>query len=106
MPGCANLYTETHIVKRQWGFDGFIACDYTAVAETRACPPRIPNTGPCGHGTVANDPQAGANALMAGTDSEMVSRGMVIARHPGEFTANGRDLVAFKVAWGPSRPSL
>ena len=43
------------------------------MAETRACPPRIPNTGPCGHGTAANGPQAGANALMAGTDSEMVS---------------------------------
>jgi beta-glucosidase len=29
--------------------------------------------GPCGHGTAADGPDAGANALMAGTDSEMVS---------------------------------
>jgi beta-glucosidase len=73
VPGCANKYTETTILKKQWGFDGFIESDYTAVAETRACPPRTPDEGPCGHGTAADGPQAGANALMAGTDSEMVS---------------------------------
>ena len=47
--------------------------DYTAVAETRASPRRTPDEGSCGHGTAANGPQAAANALMAGTDSEMVS---------------------------------
>ena len=73
VPGCANKYTETQILKKQWGFDGFIESDYTAVSETRACPPRTPDEGPCGHGTAADGPQAGANALMAGTDSEMVS---------------------------------
>ncbi len=73
VPGCANRYTETTILKHQWGFDGFIESDYTAVAETRACPPVNPDTGPCGHGTAADGPSAGANALMAGTDSEMVS---------------------------------
>src|SRR3954449_7895429 len=73
VPGCANPYTETQILKKEWGFDGFIESDYTAVAETRACPPRTPDTGPCGHGTAADGPEAGANALMAGTDSEMVS---------------------------------
>ena len=39
VPGCANPYTETQILKHEWGFDGFIESDYTAVAETRACPP-------------------------------------------------------------------
>jgi beta-glucosidase len=73
VPGCANPYTETDILKREWGFDGFIESDYTAVAETRACPPQNPNTGPCGHGTAADGPDAGAQALNAGTDSEMVS---------------------------------
>ena len=73
VPGCANSYTETRILKKEWGFDGFIESDYTAVAETRACPPRTPDEGPCGHGTAADGPSAGANALMAGTDSEMVS---------------------------------
>ena len=73
VPGCANHYTETDILKQEWGFDGFIESDYTAVAETRACPPVNPSDGPCGHGTAADGPEAGADALMAGTDSEMVS---------------------------------
>src|SRR3954470_16498780 len=73
VPGCANPYTETEILKHEWGFDGFIESDFTAVSETRACPPVNPDEGPCGHGTAADGPEAGANALMAGTDSEMVS---------------------------------
>lgn len=73
VPGCANKFTETDILKKEWGFDGFIESDYTAVAETRACPPVTPAEGSCGHGTAADGPEAGANALMAGTDSEMVS---------------------------------
>ncbi len=73
VPGCANKHTETDILKKEWGFDGFIESDYTAVAETRACPPVKPAEGPCGHGTAADGPEAGADALMAGTDSEMVS---------------------------------
>ncbi len=73
VPGCANHYTETDILKKQWGFDGFIESDYTAIAETRACPPKRPAVPPCGHGTAADGPSAAANALMAGTDSEMVS---------------------------------
>jgi len=73
VPGCANKHTETDILKKEWGFDGFIESDYTAVAETRACPPVRPDEGPCGHGTAADGPEAGAEALMAGTDSEMVS---------------------------------
>ena len=73
VPGCANKYTETDILKKEWGFDGFIESDYTAVAETRACPPVQPDTGPAGTAPPPTAPQAGANALMAGTDSEMVS---------------------------------
>ena len=38
-PGCANYELETDLLKRKWGFDGFIESDYTAVAELRACPP-------------------------------------------------------------------
>src|SRR4051794_9053217 len=40
VPGCANRYTETRVLKRRWAFDGFIESDYTAVAELRSCPPR------------------------------------------------------------------
>jgi beta-glucosidase len=73
VPGCANSEIETQILKKEWGFDGFIESDYTAVAELRACPPVNPDTGPCGHGVAADGPGAAAAALNAGTDSEMVS---------------------------------
>jgi beta-glucosidase len=73
VPGCANHETETEILKGEWGFDGFVESDYTAVAELRACPPRTPDEGPCGHGVAADGPDAAQAALNAGTDSEMVS---------------------------------
>jgi beta-glucosidase len=73
VPGCADHETETDILKGEWGFDGFVESDYTAVAELRACPPKNPDTGPCGHGVAADGPDAGQAALNAGTDSEMVS---------------------------------
>lgn len=72
-PGCANHHTETDILKHEWGFDGFIESDYTAVAELRACPPKDPDSGPCGHGVAADGPEAAAKALNAGTDAEMIS---------------------------------
>jgi beta-glucosidase len=61
VPGCANHYTETDILKHEWGFDGFIESDYTAVDELLR------------HGTAGNGCQAAAEALNAGTDMEMVS---------------------------------
>jgi beta-glucosidase len=71
--GCGNKELETDLLKQQWGFDGFIESDYTAVAELRTCPPKTPDTGPCGHGVAEDGPGAAALALNAGTDSEMVS---------------------------------
>ncbi|HSD81799.1 MAG TPA: glycoside hydrolase family 3 N-terminal domain-containing protein, partial [Solirubrobacteraceae bacterium] len=73
VPGCANRLTETRILKRLWGFDGFIESDYTAVAELRACPPVNPPSGPCGHGFAEDGRDAARLALNAGTDMEMVS---------------------------------
>jgi beta-glucosidase len=77
VPGCANRYTETRILKHDWNFDGFIESDYTAVSELRACPPVNPDTGPCGHGVAADGPQAAQLAINAGTDMEMVSTNYV-----------------------------
>jgi beta-glucosidase len=77
VPGCANNQTETEILKQRWGFDGFVEADYTAVAELRACPPKNPDSGPCGHGVAADGPDAARVALNAGTDQEMVSTNYV-----------------------------
>ena len=89
VPGCANKDTETTILKKQWGFDGFIESDYTAVSETRACPQKNADgtPAPCGHGTAADSAEAAANALNAGTDSEMVST---------HLRDNGQQLLAQK----------
>src|SRR3954471_19166311 len=92
VPGCANPHTETDILKKEWGFDGFVESDFTAVAETRACPPRTPDTGPCGHGVAADGPSAGALALNAGTDMEMVSTN--IRDHGAQLLAQGRITIA------------
>jgi beta-glucosidase len=92
VPGCANPETETQILKQEWGFDGFIESDYTAVDELRACPPKTPDTGPCGHGVAADGPSAGALALNAGTDMEMVSTN--IRDYGAELLAKGRISIA------------
>ena len=46
VPGLREPETETEILKHEWGFDGFIESDYTAVAELRACPPVNPDDRP------------------------------------------------------------
>ena len=92
VPGCANSETETQILKQEWGFDGFIESDYTAVDELRACPPKTPDTGPCGHGVAADGPSAGALALNAGTDMEMVSTN--IRDYGAQLLAKGRISIA------------
>ncbi len=81
-------YIETEILKGEWGFDGFVESDYTAVAELRACPPVEPDEGSCGHGVAEDGPSAGALALNAGTDSEMVSTN--IRDYGEQLLADGR----------------
>src|SRR5829696_5808128 len=73
VPGCANKRLETDILKNEWNWDGFIESDYTAVEELR------------NHGVAASPADAGAQALMAGTDSEMVS---------AHIRDNGKQLLA------------
>src|SRR5215212_6574962 len=73
VPGCANKELETSVLKQEWGFDGFVESDYTAVDEL------------INHGVAADGADAGALALNAGTDSEMVSRNLV---------TNGKALLA------------
>jgi beta-glucosidase len=88
VPGCGNDYTMNQILKGEWGFDGFIEGDWTAVAELRACPPRNPDTGPCGHGVAADGPDAAALALNSGVDSEMTST--LIRDFGAQLLAQGR----------------
>ena len=73
VPGCGNDYLMNKILKGEWNFDGFVEGDWTAVAEMRACPPKTPDFGECGHGVAADGPGAAALALNSGLDSEMTS---------------------------------
>jgi beta-glucosidase len=73
VPGCGNPYTLNRILKGEWDFDGFVESDWTAVSEMRACPPKNPDQGECGHGVAADGPAAAALALNSGVDSEMTS---------------------------------
>jgi beta-glucosidase len=73
VPGCGNDYLMNQILKGRWDFDGFVEGDWTAVAEMRACPPKTPDSGECGHGVAADGPAAAALALNSGVDSEMTS---------------------------------
>jgi beta-glucosidase len=88
VPGCGNDYTMNQILKGEWGFDGFIEGDWTAVAEMRACPPKNPDTGECGHGVAADGPGAAALALNSGVDSEMTST--LIRDFGAQLLAQGR----------------
>jgi beta-glucosidase len=73
VPACGNAYLMNRILKGEWDFDGFIESDWTAVAELRACPPKTPDAGECGHGVAEDGPAAAALALNSGVDSEMTS---------------------------------
>ena len=88
VPGCGNDYLMNRILKGEWGFDGFVEGDWTAVAEMRACPPRTPDTGECGHGVAADGPAAAALALNSGVDSEMTST--LIRDFGAQLLAQGR----------------
>ena len=72
----------------EWGFDGFIESDYTAVAELRACPPRTRTRARAATASRTTAPDAAAMALNAGTDSEMVST--LIRDYGKQLLAQGR----------------
>jgi beta-glucosidase len=88
VPGCGNDYLMNRVLKGEWDFDGFVEGDWTAVAELRACPPKTPDAGECGHGVAADGPAAAALALNSGVDSEMTST--LIRDFGAQLLAEGR----------------
>ena len=73
VPAHANVYTLRDVLKRAYGFDGFVVSDYTGIQELIA------------HGVAGDGADAAAAGLRAGVDMEMVSTNYV------EF---GRQLLA------------
>jgi beta-glucosidase len=65
VPATANKWLMTDVLRKQWGFGGFVVTDYTGVAELVE------------HG-IGDTAQVSARALMAGIDMDMVSEGFLM----------------------------
>ncbi len=61
VPSSANSFTLKQILKGEWGFQGIVDSDYTAVAELMA------------HGIASDGAIAARRAFLAGVDMDMVS---------------------------------
>lgn len=59
IPATANKYLFEDILRKEWGFEGFVVTDYTAIMELK------------NHGVAGTDAEASALALNAGIDMSM-----------------------------------
>ena len=89
VPMTANRALLTGLLRDEWGFDGVVISDYTAINELVA------------HGVAADIPEAAALALNAGVDIDMMSRAYLT----GLPQALDRGLVAMDEPSTPPSPA-
>jgi beta-glucosidase len=63
VPATANKWLMSDVLRKQWGFGGFVVADYIGISEMTA------------HGT-GDMPTVTVKALAAGIDMDMVSEGL------------------------------
>nr|MBP6828790.1 glycoside hydrolase family 3 C-terminal domain-containing protein [Saprospiraceae bacterium] len=76
VPATGNRYLMTDILRKEWGFRGFVVTDYTSINEM------------VNHGVIANEKEAGELALNAGVDMDM--QGAVFQRFLAQSVKEGK----------------
>ncbi len=76
VPSTANRQLLTDILRKKWGFKGFIVTDYTSINEM------------VNHGNVADDKDAGEKSINAGVDMDM--QGAVFYNHLKKSITEGK----------------
>ncbi|QDQ14863.1 beta-glucosidase BglX [Streptomyces spectabilis] len=76
VPAHGNAHTLTDVLRKEWGFDGFVVSDWTGVQELVA------------HGFAEDGAAAARLALTAGVDMEMVST--TLREHGKQLLREGR----------------
>ncbi|MBN2972955.1 beta-glucosidase BglX [Roseomonas aeriglobus] len=76
VPASGNSFLLSDVLRKEWGFKGFVVTDYTSINEM------IP------HGFSKDEKQAGEQAINAGVDMDM--QGAVYLNHLAKSVAEGR----------------
>ena len=75
-PATANRFLLRDILRKEWDFKGFVVSDFASISEMVA------------HGSAADDPEAGRQALESGVDMDM--QGGVYQQHLAQVLADGK----------------